>query len=111
MNRNPSSVALRTSREAGKFLAQLETLKSREKEIGDEGKSYKTEKENLEKQLENLPKLKTEIAETESEIKNSRQSESENQTFWKKKRRRKSSSEQKLPTRKAILNGSKANAV
>ena len=63
------TVALRTSREAGKFLAQLETLKSREKEIGDEGKGYKTEKEILEKQLENLPKLKTEIAETETKLK------------------------------------------
>ena len=63
------SVSLRTSREAGKFLAQLETLKSREREIGDEGKGYKTEKEQLEKQLENLPKLKTEIAETDSKLK------------------------------------------
>ena len=63
------TAALKTSRDAGKFLAQLETLKSREQEIGDEGKGYKTEKEELEKQLENQPKLKTGIEETESKLK------------------------------------------
>lgn len=61
--------SLRISREAEKFLASLETLKNREKEIGDEGKSYKEEKEKLETQSENLPKLKNDLAEIEAKIK------------------------------------------
>lgn len=60
---------LRISREAEKFSAQLETLKAREKEIGDEGKSYKEEKETLEKQLENLPKLSADLSEIEAKLK------------------------------------------
>lgn len=63
------AISLRTSREAEKFLARLETLKKREKEIGDEGVSYKNEKIALEKQLENLPKLKRDLADAETKIK------------------------------------------
>ena len=66
---NQLKTALRISREAEKFLALLETLKSREKEIGDEGKRDKDEKEKLEIQLENLPKLKNDLAEIEAKIK------------------------------------------
>ncbi len=61
--------ALRISREAGKFLATLETLRNRETEIGDEGKRYKTEKESLEKKAENLSKIETDLAETENKLK------------------------------------------
>ncbi len=62
----PLASALKLAREAEKFSAALETLKSREKEIGDEGKSYKDEKEKLDTQLENLPKLKSDLAETDA---------------------------------------------
>ncbi len=64
----PLAAALRLARDAEKFLASLETLKSREKEIGDEGKSYKEEKEKLDTQLENLPKLKNDLAEADTKI-------------------------------------------
>jgi exonuclease SbcC len=63
------TVALRTSREAEKFLAQLNTLKNREKEIGDEGKKLKEEKLSLEKSIENLPKVKSDLAEVEGKLK------------------------------------------
>lgn len=67
--RKTLSVALRNSREAGNSLAQLETLKEVKEEISKEGIGYKSEKEQLEKQLENLPKLKAEINETETKLK------------------------------------------
>jgi DNA repair protein SbcC/Rad50 len=63
-------VALKNSREAEKSAAQLETLQSREREIGDEGKSLKEEKTTLEKRLENLPQLKNDLAKVETELKN-----------------------------------------
>lgn len=63
------SKALRTSRDAEKFLAQLETLKGRAQEIGDEGKALRSEKESLEKTIEGLPAIKTELAETEGRLK------------------------------------------
>jgi exonuclease SbcC len=63
------AAALRISREAEKFLAKLETLQKRTEEIKKEGISYKTESDELEKQIENLPKLKNEIAEIEGKIK------------------------------------------
>ena len=62
-------VQLKTSRDAERYLAQLETLQNREKEIGDEGKQYKLEKEELEKNIDDLPKIKTELAEVESKLK------------------------------------------
>ncbi|MGI8642444.1 MAG: hypothetical protein ACR2MG_21145 [Pyrinomonadaceae bacterium] len=61
--------ALRNSREAGKSLATLETLRSREKEIAEEGTRYKDEKESLEKKTENLSKTETDLAEIESKLK------------------------------------------
>ncbi len=63
------ALGLKTSREAEKFSARLETLRSREKEIGDEGISYKEEKATLEKQLENLPKLQNDLAAAEAKLK------------------------------------------
>ena len=63
-------VALKSSREAEKSAAQLETLRSREREIGDEGKSLKEEKTTLETRLENLPQLKNDLAKIETELKN-----------------------------------------
>ncbi|CAN5246420.1 SMC family ATPase [soil metagenome] len=62
------AVSLRISREAEKFLAKLETLQKRAKEIETEGVSYKDEKSELEKQIENLPKLKNDLAEIEAKI-------------------------------------------
>ncbi|MEP7037531.1 MAG: hypothetical protein ABI891_04240, partial [Acidobacteriota bacterium] len=61
--------ALRISREAGKFLATLETLRNREQEISEEGKRYKAEKEDLEKKAENLSKIETDLAEIENNLK------------------------------------------
>ena len=63
------AATLRNSREAANSLAQLETLRNRKKEIGDEGVGYKNEKAELEKKLENLPKIKDELAETEAKLK------------------------------------------
>ena len=60
--------ALRISREAGKSLAQLETLQNREKEIGDEGKRHKDEKAELEKKTENLSKSQADLADIESKL-------------------------------------------
>ena len=61
--------ALKNSREAGKSLATLDTLRSREKEIGDEGKRLRDEKEVLEKKIENLPQTKMDLAEIEGKLK------------------------------------------
>lgn len=61
--------ALSVSREAEKHLAKLETLKSREIEISDEGKKLKTEKEALEKNLADLPKLTKDLSEIENKLK------------------------------------------
>lgn len=63
-------VRLKNSREAGKFLAKLETLLKRKAEIETEGISYKKEMEMLQTQLENSPKLKKELTETEAKIRN-----------------------------------------
>ncbi|HVE55959.1 MAG TPA: SMC family ATPase [Pyrinomonadaceae bacterium] len=63
------AAALRVSREAEKFSAMLETLKARETEISDEGKSYKAEKENLLKDIGDLAKIQSGLAETEAKLK------------------------------------------
>lgn len=60
---------LRISREAEKYAATLETLRVRETEIADEGKSYKTEKELLLKEIVDLPKIQTDLAEAEAKLK------------------------------------------
>jgi DNA repair protein SbcC/Rad50 len=62
------SDALRISREAEKFSATLETLKAREEEISIEGKSYKAEKENLLKDIGDLSKIQSGLAETEEKL-------------------------------------------
>ncbi|MEP6900590.1 MAG: SMC family ATPase [Actinomycetota bacterium] len=61
--------ALKIAREAEKFSATLETLKGRETEIGDEGKSYKAEKENLLKDIGDLAKIQSDSADTEAKLK------------------------------------------
>lgn len=61
--------ALRVSREAEKFSATLATLKSRAEEIAEEGTSYKTEKENLLKDIGDLAKIQNDLAEAEAKLK------------------------------------------
>lgn len=63
------AVSLKTARDADKFSATLETLKQRETEIADEGKSYKAEKENLLKDVVDFDKLKTDADETATKLK------------------------------------------
>lgn len=63
------SVSLKNSREAEKFLATLETLRHREKEIADEGKRLKDEKENLQKELATLPDVQKDVADIETKLK------------------------------------------
>jgi exonuclease SbcC len=60
--------ALKTSREAEKYLATLETLRGREAEIAEEGKSYKIEKENLLKDITDLAKIQEDLAQAEIEL-------------------------------------------
>ncbi len=60
---------LKTSRDAEKVLAALETLQSREKEISEDGKRLSEEKVLLQKELANLSKLETESAEIDSKLK------------------------------------------
>ncbi|MGC2237137.1 MAG: SMC family ATPase [Pyrinomonadaceae bacterium] len=61
--------SLKLAREAEKFSAMLETLKSRETEIADEGKSYKAEKENLLKDIGDFAKIQNDLSETEAKLK------------------------------------------
>jgi exonuclease SbcC len=61
---------LRVAREAEKYAATLETLQTRETEIAEEGKSYKTEKEFLLKEIVDLPKIQADLAEAEAKLKN-----------------------------------------
>jgi exonuclease SbcC len=63
------SVALQTSREAEKFLKQLATLQTREKEIADEGKRLNEERSGLQAQIEALPKIEDDLALTEAKLK------------------------------------------
>jgi len=59
---------LRTSRDAEKFLASLEALRAREKEISGEGIRLADEKKNLEKDLKNLSKVEAESAKLEAKL-------------------------------------------
>jgi exonuclease SbcC len=61
--------ALKIAREADKYSAMLDTLKTREKEISEEGTSYKAEKENLLKEIVDLPKIQSDLTETEAKLK------------------------------------------
>jgi exonuclease SbcC len=61
--------ALKVAREAEKFSAMLSTLKSRELEISDEGKSYKVEKENLLKDIGDFSKIQSDLTDAEAKLK------------------------------------------
>jgi exonuclease SbcC len=61
--------ALRTARDAEKFLGGLEAYRQREREIKEEGIRLKTEQDALKARIENLPALEKQIAETESRLK------------------------------------------
>lgn len=74
---------LKPAREAEKFSVMLETLKYREAEISDEGKRYKVEKENLLKETYDLEKFLKKLAEVESELKNSGNSDAGSVTMQK----------------------------
>lgn len=63
------AVALKTSREAEKYLTQLATLQAREKEIADEGRRLNEEKTSLTGQLDALPKIEGDLAKVESSLK------------------------------------------
>ena len=60
---------LRIAREAEKSAATLDNLRQRETEISDEGKSYKTEKETLLKEIVDLPKIQEDLANAEAKLK------------------------------------------
>jgi exonuclease SbcC len=57
---------LKTAREAEKYSAALETLRTREIEIADEGKRLKEEKEGLEKGLSNIREIEAELSKAEA---------------------------------------------
>ncbi|MDQ3798224.1 MAG: AAA family ATPase [Acidobacteriota bacterium] len=61
--------ALRTAREAEKFLGGLEAYRQREREIREEGIRLKTEQDALKARIENLSQLERQIAEIESRLK------------------------------------------
>ena len=64
-----NAAALRISREAEKFAAQLSTLQNREREIADEGKRLKEEKETLQNGAQDLSKSETDLSEIEARLK------------------------------------------
>jgi DNA repair protein SbcC/Rad50 len=61
--------ALKSAREAEKYSTNLATLKSRAEEIAEEGTSYKTEKENLLKDIGDMSKIQSDLVETERKLK------------------------------------------
>lgn len=63
------AVALKTSREAERYLTQLSTLQEREKEIAEEGTRLNEEKDTLTAQLADLPKIEAELEAVEIELK------------------------------------------
>ena len=62
--------ALKIAREAEKSLGTLETLKIRETEITEEGKSYKNDKETLLKDIGDLGKIQGDLSQTETKLRN-----------------------------------------
>jgi DNA repair protein SbcC/Rad50 len=62
------SVELRTSREAEKFLEQLATLQTREREIAEEGKRLREELAALESQRGMHPEIESELAAAEAAL-------------------------------------------
>jgi exonuclease SbcC len=63
------SVALRTSREAEKFLSQVSLLQNRATEIKDEGQRLSDEKTRLDRDLEGLKNVDGDLAKAEAELK------------------------------------------
>ncbi len=63
------ALSLKASRDAEKFLARISTLKTRETEIGEEGKRLKDEREGLLKQSENLSRIESELLTSENGLK------------------------------------------
>lgn len=61
--------ALKSSREAEKFLVQLATLQAREREIAEEGKRLNDEKTALQSHIEDLPRFESEMADAERRLK------------------------------------------
>lgn len=61
--------ALKIAREAEKYSAMLDTLKQRETEISDEGKSYKAEKETLLKDIADFAKIQADLTDAEAKLK------------------------------------------
>lgn len=62
------SVALRTSREAEKFLSQVSLLQNRATEIKDEGQRLSDEKTRLDRELEGLKNVDRDLAKAEAEL-------------------------------------------
>lgn len=60
---------LRTSRSAEKFIKSFETLKARENELTAEGKYLADERQEMEKQLVNLPDIEHRLADAETRLK------------------------------------------
>jgi hypothetical protein len=64
-----NALALRTSREAEKFLAQIGVFENREIEIKEEGKRLKAERTTHEKESESLPQVRAEAEKAEATLK------------------------------------------
>lgn len=62
-----TTLALRTSRDAEKSLAQLPMLEKRKVEIRDEGERLKAERESLGKEISGLSEIQTELKRVEAE--------------------------------------------
>ena len=60
--------ALKTSREAEKFLAQIPVFENRETEIKEEGKRLKAERTALAKESESLEQIRTEVGKAEAAL-------------------------------------------
>jgi len=64
-----NATALRTSREAEKFLAQISVFENREDEIKEEGKRLKAERTTHEKESESLPQIRAAAEKAEASLK------------------------------------------
>lgn len=69
IERKSVAESLKIARDAEKSLAALETLKAREREISEEGVSYKTEKENLLKDAGDFAKIQVDLGNIEIKLK------------------------------------------
>lgn len=68
-NQRENSAALKIAREAERFAAQLSTLRSREREIAEEGKRLKDEKETLQNGTEDSSKSVSSLEEIRAKLK------------------------------------------